>query len=154
MDTKEVREIIERAIRLEEDSYKLYTSASRRVKDPSARAGLAELAGEEKKHKAKLEGMLRGNFAWAVSVGRRATVKDLRIGGALEARPIDEKASLQDVLAFAIKREESSGAFYSQMASLVDPGPERDLFEMLAKEEGKHKHYVESIYEEDVYKEF
>jgi rubrerythrin len=40
------------------------------------------------------------------------------------------------------------------MASLVDPGPAKDLFEMLAKEETKHKRYVESIYEEDVYKEF
>jgi rubrerythrin len=154
MDTKEVREIIERAIRLEEDSYKLYTFASRRVKDPGARAGLGELAEEEKKHKAKLEGMLRGNLAWAVSVGRRAKVEDLRIGGPLEARPIDEKASLQEVLAFAIKREESAGAFYSQMASLADPGPEKDTLEMLAKEETKHKRYVESIYEEDIYQEF
>lgn len=154
MAAKEVKEIVERAIRLEEDSYKLYTSASRRVKDPGARAGLAELAGEERKHKAKLEAMLRGNLDWAVSVGRRAKAKDLRIGGPLEAKPITEKSSLQDVLAFAIKREEATGAFYSQMASLLEPGPEKDLFEMLAKEETRHKRYVESIYEEDVYKEF
>ncbi len=40
------------------------------------------------------------------------------------------------------------------MAALVDPGPVKDLFEMLAKEEARHKQYVESIYEEDVYKEF
>ncbi len=154
MDTKEGREIIERAIRLEEDSYKLYSFASRRVKDPGARAGLAELAEEEKKHKAKLEGMLRGNLAWAVSVGRRAKVKDLGIGGPLEAKPINEKASLQEVLAFAIKREESTGAFYSQMASLVDPGPEKDVFEVLAQEETRHKRYVESIYEKDIYQGF
>lgn len=154
MATKEVREIVERAIKFEEDSYKLYTSASRRVKDPGARAGLAELAGEEKKHKTKLEGMLRGNLEWAVSVGRRAKVKDLKIGGPLEAKPISEKSSLQDVLALAIKREEATGAFYAQMASLVEAGPAKALFEMLAKEETKHKRYVESIYEEDVYKEF
>lgn len=154
MATKEVKEIIQRAIRFEEDSYNLYTSASRRVKDPGARAGLAELAGEEKKHKMKLEGMLQGNLDWAVSVGRKAKVKDLGIGGPLEAKPITEKSSLQEVLALAIKREEATGAFYAQMASLVEPGPEKALFEMLAKEETKHKRYVESIYEEDVYKEF
>lgn len=154
MATEEMKGIIERAIKFEEDSYKLYTSASRRVKDPGARAGLAELAGEEKKHKAKLEGMLKGNLDWAVRVGRRAKVKDLQIGGPLEARPISEQSSLQDVLAVAIKREEATGAFYSQMASLVDPGPAKDLFETLAREETKHKRYVESIYEEDVYKEF
>ena len=154
MATKEVKEIVERAIKFEEDSYKLYTSTSRRVKDPGAREGLAELAGEEKKHKTKLEGMLRGNLEWADSVDRRAKVKDLSIGGPLEAKPITEKSSLQDVLALAIKREEATGAFYAQMASLVEPGPAKALFEMLAKEETKHKRYVESIYEEDVYKEF
>ena len=154
MATEEMKGIIRRAIRFEEDSYKLYTSASRRVKDPGAKAGLKELAGEEKKHKAKLEGMLSGNLDWAVRAGRRAKVKDLQLGGPLEAKPITEKSSLQEVLALAIKREEATGAFYSQMASLVDPGPAKDLFEVLAKEETKHKRYVESIYEEDVYKEF
>ena len=154
MATEEMKGIIERAIRFEEDSYKLYTSASQRVKDPGAKAGLTELAGEEKKHKAKLEGMLAGNLEWAVRTGRRAKVKDLQLGDPLEAKPITEKSSLQEVLAVAIKREEATGAFYSQMASLVEPGPAKDLFEVLAKEETKHKRYVESIYEQDVYKEF
>ena len=154
MATEEMKRIIKRAIRLEEDSYKLYTTASRRVKDPGARVGLMELAEEAKKHKAKLEGMLAGNLDWEVSVGRRAKVKDLGIGGPLEAKPITEQSSLQDVLTVAIKREEATGAFYSQMAALVDPGPAKELFEMLAKEEIRHKQYIESIYEEDVYKEF
>ena len=154
MATKEILEVIERAIRFEEDSYKLYTSASRRVKDPGAKAGLAELAAEEKKHKAKLEGMLAGNLDWAISTGRKAKVKDLKIGDPLEAKPLTEQSTLQDVLAVAIKREQATGAFYAQMASLVEPGQARDLFELLSKEETKHKLYVESIYEEDVYKEF
>ena len=154
MVTKEIQEIIERAINLEEDSYSLYTHASQRVKDPGAKAGLGELAEEEKKHKAKLEEMLAGNLDRAISAGRRAKVKDLKIGDPLEAKPLTERSSLQDVLAVAIKREEATGAFYSQMASLVEPGQARDLFEMLSKEETKHKLYVESIYEEDVYKEF
>ena len=154
MATKEIREIIERAINSEEDSYSLYRHASRRVKDPGAKAGLGELAEEEKKHKAKLEEMLEGNLDRAVRAGRRAKVKDLRIGDPLEAKPLTELSSLQDVLAVAIKREEATGAFYAQMAALVEPGAIRDLFEMLSKEETKHKLYVESIYEEDVYKEF
>ena len=91
---------------------------------------------------------------WMVGVGRKARVENLGLGGPLEGKPLNERSSLQDVLAVAIKREESSGAFYAQMAALSDPGPAKDLFEMLAKEETKHKRYVESIYEEDVYKEF
>jgi len=154
MVTEAIKAIVERAIKFEEDSYNLYTSASRRVKDPGARVGLAELAEEEKKHKAKLEGMLAGDLGWAARAGRRGQIKDLKIGDPLEAKPITEHSSLQEVLAVAIKREEATGAFYSQMAALVEPGPTKDLFEMLAKEESRHKQYVESIYEEDVYKEF
>jgi len=154
MAEQNVRELIERAINMEENSFNLYTSASRRVKDPGARTGLLEMAAEEKKHKEKLQKMLAGDLAWAVSVGRRAKVKDLQIGEALEAKPLTETSDLQEVLAFAIKREQQSGAFYAQMAALTDSGPARDTFEMLAKEEVRHKEYVESIFEQDIYQDF
>lgn len=149
-----VREIIQQAIKTEEASYALYTSASQRVKDPAAKAGLADLAEQEKQHKAKLEGLLAGDLGWAVHLSQREEVRDLQIGEFLEARPLTEESDLQDVLIVAMKREEATGAFYQQMAGLVEPGPVKDLFEMLAKEEVKHKEYVESIYEEVVYRDF
>lgn len=149
-----VREIIQQAIKTEEASYALYTSASQRVKDPAAKAGLADLAEQEKQHKAKLEGLLAGDLDWAVRLSQREEVRDLQIGEFLEARPLTEESDLQDVLIVAMKREEATGAFYQQMAGLVEPGPVKDLFEMLAKEEVKHKEYVESIYEEVVYRDF
>jgi rubrerythrin len=154
MAAEEVKEIIKRAIKNEEDSYALYISASQRVKDPATRVGLDDLANQEKQHKAKLEALLAGKLAWATRLSQREKTKDLKIGEYLEAKPIAKGSSLQDVLIFAMKREEATGAFYTQMAGLVDPGPEKDLFELLAKEEGKHKTYVESIYEDVVYKEF
>jgi len=154
MSTEEIKAIMERAVRTEESSYSLYLTASRRVKDPGARAGLADLAEEERKHKEKLERLLTGNLEWAVSVGRKGAVKDLRISEVLESRPITEKSDLRDVLAFAIKREEATGIFYAQMAALADPGPVRDVFHLLAREEARHKQVVEEIYEQDVYQDF
>jgi rubrerythrin len=152
--TQEIQEILQRAIKVEEASYALYTSASKRVKDPAAKAGLADLAEQEKQHKAKLEGLLAGNLDWAVRLSKREEVRDLQIGEFLEARPLAEGSDLQDVLIVAMKREEATGAFYQQMAALVDPGPVKDLFAFLAKEEVKHKEYVERIYEEVVYRDF
>lgn len=151
---QEIQGILQQAIKVEEASYALYTSASSRVKDPAARAGLADLAEQEKQHKAKLEGLLAGNLDWAVRLSKREEVRDLRIGEYLEARPLTEGSDLQDVLIVAMKREEATGAFYQQMANLVDPGPVKDLFALLAKEEVKHKEFVERIYEEVVYRDF
>lgn len=154
MVSDKVTDIIQRAIKTEEASYALYTSASRRIKDPAARAGLADLAEQEKQHKAKLEGLLAGDLTWAVRLSQREEVRDLQIGEFLEARPLSEDSDLQDVLILAMKREEATGAFYTQMGQLVEPGPVKDLFEMLAKEEVKHKEYVEGIYEDVVYQDF
>jgi len=154
MANMDVREIIERAIKMEENSCNLYAAAGRRVKNPGARTGLKELAEEEKKHQTMLQNMLAGDLEWTVSVGRKAKVKDLKIGEALEAKPITESSDLQEVLAFAIKREQQSGAFYAQMAALTEAGPVREAFEMLAREEGRHKEYVESIFEQDIYRDF
>jgi len=154
MDSEQVKDIIQQAIKTEEASYALYTSASERIKDPAAKAGLADLAEQEKGHKAKLEALLAGDLNWAVKLSRREEVRDLQIGEYLEAKPLTEGSDLQDVLIVAMKREEGTGAFYAQMAELLEPGPVKDLFEMLSKEEIKHKKYVESIYEDVVYREF
>ena len=81
-------------------------------------------------------------------------VKDLQIGEILESKSLTAESDLQDVLIVAMKREEATGAFYSQMVELTPAGPARDLFGLLAKEEVKHKKYVESLYEEVVYRDF
>ncbi len=153
MAQEEVKEIILRAIRMEENSFELYSAAASRVKDPAAKAGLEDLAGQEKQHKAKLEKLLSGDLRWTTALSRKKA-KDLKIGGPLEAKPLGPSSDLQDVLTLAIKREEASGALYAQMASLLDPGPEKDLFELLSNEESRHKLYVEGLYEKEIYKDF
>jgi rubrerythrin len=154
MVINDVREMIEYAIKLEENAYNLYMSAGKRVKDPGARAYLTELAGEEKKHKEKLGDMLAGDLEWMMSTSRNARVKDLKISAVLEAKPITESSDFQGVLTFAIKQEEQAEVLYSQMASLADPGPVRRVFEALAREEAGHKEYLEGIFDQDIYKDF
>jgi len=154
MAADELQKILEGAIRMEDSSHQLYRSAAERVKDPGAQTALRELAEEEKKHRHLLEGLLRGNLDRAVSRGRRGAIRDLRIGESLEAKPLTPKSTLQDVLAFAIKREAATRDFYAQMAALLNPGPEQDLFEMLVREEARHKATLESMYEQDIYQDF
>jgi len=154
MADEALKHIVERAIRMEESSHQLYRSAADRVRDPGARTALQELAEEEAGHRQKLEAMLRGDLQRAVSRGRRGKIQDLGIADALETPALRGDATLQDVLAFAIKREAATGAFYAQMAALLEPGPERDLFEMLVREEARHKATLEELYERDIYQDF
>lgn len=149
-----VESILNRAIRFEEDSFNLYNSALKTVKNPQTREWLKELADWELGHKAKLEGLLKGDIKWAVRKSRREEVKDLKIGDYLVAPELGEKSDFQDVLLVAIKREQAAHDFYASMTELVEEGQARDLFDLLAKEELKHKQMVEKYYEEYVYKDF
>jgi len=149
-----VESILKRALRFEEDSYNLYNSAIQMVKSPQTKEWLKELADWELGHKAKIEGLLKGDLNWAVRKSRREEVKDLKIGDYLVAPSLSEKSDFQDVLLVAIKREQSAHDFYASMADLVEEGQAHDVFDLLAKEELKHKQMVEKYYEEYVYKEF
>ncbi len=149
-----VESILKRALRFEEDSYNLYNSAMQTVKNPQTKEWLKELADWELGHKAKIEGLLRGDLNWAIRKSRREEVKDLKIGDYLVAPTLSEKSDFQDVLLVAIKREQSAHEFYASMADLVEGGQAHEVFDLLAKEELKHKQMVEKYYEEYVYKEF
>jgi rubrerythrin len=149
-----ITNILDRAIRFEEDSFNLYNSAIDKIKSPQTKEWLKELADWELTHKAKLEGLLKGDLNWAIRKSKREEVADLKIGDYLVAAPLGEKSDFQDVLLVAMKREESARNFYTGMVELVESGPAHDLFDLLAKEEAKHKQMVEKYYEEYVYKEF
>jgi rubrerythrin len=149
-----ITNILDRAIRFEEDSFNLYNSAIDKVKNSQTKDWLKELADWELTHKAKLEGLLKGDLNWAIRKSKREAVADLKIGDYLVAAPLSDKSDFQDVLLVAMKREESARNFYAGMVELVESGPAHDLFDLLAKEEAKHKQMVEKYYEEYVYKEF
>jgi rubrerythrin len=154
-DTKDtITNILNRAVRFEEDSFNLYNSAISKVKNPQTKDWLKELADWELTHKAKLEALLKGDLNWAIRKSKREQVADFQIGDYLVAAPLSDKSDFQDVLLVAIKREESARDFYASMVELVDAGEAHDLFDLLAKEEAKHKQMVEKYYEEYVYKEF
>ena len=54
--------------------------------------------------------------------------------------------SLEDLLLAAIKSEQESHAIYSKIAKTVENGLMIDKFQFLAKEEQKHKEYIEHLY--------
>ena len=149
-----VEGIIQRAIRFEEDAYNFYTGASEMVKLPHVRDMLNELAGEEVKHKEKLEGLLAGDTEQIVAAKQRQKIQDLKLADYLVASPLDEGATIQDVLMTAMQREKNSHDFYNLMAGIAASESAKDLFQFLAQEELGHKNKVEVLYDDIIYREF
>jgi len=149
-----VEGIIRRAIRFEEDTYNFYTGASEMVKLPHVQDMLNELAGEEVKHKERLEELLAGDTEQIVAAKQSQKIEDLKLADYLVAPPLDEDATLQDVLLTAMQREKNSHDFYDLMAGMAASEAAKELFQFLAQEELGHKNKVEVLYDDIVYKEF
>ena len=149
-----VEGIIRRAIRFEEDAYSFYTGASEMVKLPHVKDILNELAGEEVKHKEKLEELLAGDTEQIVAKKQSQKIQDLKLADYLVASPLDEEATLQDVLLTAMQREKNSYDFYNLMANIAASEAAQELFQFLAREELGHKNKVEVLYDDIIYREF
>ena len=148
-----IEQILEQAIRFEEDAYSFYLGAIDMVERAHIRSALQDLATEEVKHKEQLQGLLAGDTDRILSVTKRGQIDDLKLAEYLVPRPLDPKASLQDVLIVAMHREKSSHEFYSTMAEIAEEESSRALFGFLAQEELVHKNKVESLYDEVVYQD-
>jgi rubrerythrin len=145
-------ELLQQAIKFEEEAFAFYDVAARTVKSEQAKTMLKELAQEEAVHKAKLEDVLKKGVSWAKSGGKPVETVNLHIGDFLLPAKITDKADIQDALNVAIKREQASYDFYSSMAKSVSTGM-RKVFDFLATEELKHKNKVENIYDQVVYQQ-
>ena len=84
---------------------------------------------------------------WEPKDASRAATPDLKLSEYLTGPDTLEGASLQEVLIFAMKREEQSAAFYSQMMGAMRQENAKTLCLRLAQEELKHKMKLELEYE-------
>lgn len=149
-----IEAVLKRAMALEDEAAGLYTTAAKAAKVAPVRKQLEEMAEQERGHKAKLQTILEGNIRWAVRQSKAEAVTDLRLSDHLEPRPLDASSDFQDILLFAARREKVAHDFYQAMAEMVDDRLTKDVFELLAAEELRHKYALEKTYEEVIYKDF
>ncbi len=147
----ELDQLFDAAIYKEVASQAFYSAGQRQTPDRGAQALMAELAAEEQKHAERLKG-LRGRKV-PRNDRRREQIADLRISSYLSGGDSLAGAGLQDTLTFAIKREQESVEFYSNMASIFSEPPAKRLCERMVHEELKHKLRLETLYDELFYQE-
>jgi len=149
-----VEAILAQAIAMEVQAARMYENAADRSATEPIRDRLLEIAGQEWAHKAKLEAIQTGNVRWALRQAKADAVPDLRISDHLLGGSLDPDADYQDVLIFAARREKTAHDFYTAMAEKVEDELIRNVFEMLAAEELRHKYLLEKTYEELAYQDF
>lgn len=144
MTDSALKDILDRAIQSEEHSYTLYSHLATKVEKPETRKLLTGLAEQELKHKEMLEAFdvsKAGSF-------QPPGIEDKNLTDFMEPTAIDPDATVQDVMLFAIKKEQSAYEFYQRMSEFAPSGEMKGLFDKLAGEEIAHKHGLENLYED------
>ena len=140
-----VEEILDFAIKNEEEAAQFYADLAAKADSPAMQAVFGDFAQEEKQHKAKLLGVKQaGRMEPAAE-----KVVDLKIGDYLVDVEPGESLDYQQALVLAMKQEKSAFKLYTDMAAAtVDPDL-RGLLLALAQEEARHKLRFEIEYDDN-----
>ena len=141
---KRVSDILEIAIKREEDAYDFYMDIHSKVVDAGVQDTLEFIAGEEKKHKAFLVRYRDGDFGGEAL--RMSDVVEYKIAEYLEEPEVDESSKPEDVYLLASHRELRSHYFYTELAHLHADGDLQEMLLKMANEELKHKEKMEYLY--------
>ena len=141
---KRVSDIIEIAIKREEDAYDFYMDIHSKVVDPNVKDTLEFIAGEERKHKEFLVNYRDGGFG--AKALRMSDAVDYKIAEYLEEPEVDEQSKPEDVYLLASHRELRSHHFYTELANLHADGDLQEMLLKMANEELKHKEKMEYLY--------
>jgi len=133
-----VDEILEFAISREVEANQLYIRMARSIENPEMRAVCEDLAEEELEHKAKLE----------LEVMKRGeVVQDFDVSNYMMDVRDETDMDYEQLLLFAIKKEQISIGLYNDLAAIVKDEESREVLLMLAKEETEHKQRFEIEYD-------
>jgi rubrerythrin len=146
MSFQSFEEIIHFAIEKEKEAVAFYENASRQEPYSGGRKIFEEFADEEKKHKAMLEGFLKGEknladyqFKWIPDMKRSNYMVDLTY---------EPGMPYAEALRLAMKREEHALKLYNDLQEKADDPDVVNLFKMLSQEEAKHKMALETLYDD------
>ncbi|RKX18531.1 MAG: rubrerythrin [Candidatus Zixiibacteriota bacterium] len=149
MNFESVDQILDYAIKKEEEAFQFYTDLASKMNRHNMKKLFEEFAQEEKDHKAKLLAAKEGKLM----IGSEQKILDLKIGDHLVDVDLDSNLSYQEALIIAMKAEKAAYRLYNDLASVIDNEHLRSTLLDLAQEEAKHKLRFEVEYDDYVLKE-
>jgi len=128
----------------EQQAIVFYENLKTMSRDPAARQKYAELIAMERKHLENLQNFKLEKYLDLPPV-------DLHLTDYLVEPEIKSDLTTQEILILAAKREQRSAQMYRDLAEHFKDQPELGtFFQLMADEELRHKHSLESEYEEGV----
>jgi desulfoferrodoxin-like iron-binding protein len=144
-----VNEILDFAIEKEEEARQFYLEWAQKLENRALSEQFTLFAGEELKHKEKLQRVKSGSTFTPAS----KQVTDLKIVDYLVDIVPTPDMDYQEALIVAMRREKAAFKFYSDLAAMAQDEGLRDTFLALAQEEARHKLRLETVYEKEIYSE-
>lgn len=142
-----VEQALKVAIDAEIQAYTLYHDTSQKVSGAGTKTMLLELAQQEMGHRKKLENVV-AKKDYAV-LGKTIPRQSRGIAEFLaDSDELEGNATTQQVMIFAIKKEERAFNFYTSLKNEFLETELENLFQGLAAEERGHKIKLEDEYEE------
>lgn len=139
-------DVVNFAIEKEEKAMEFYESCAQRAKNPGIKVFFQEMVEEEKRHR----DMLKELDPASLDTLKLDRVEDLRISDYLVDVQFTAQITYQEALTVAMKKEEKAHAFYSAWQGKCIHEKTAKVFELLAKEEMKHKRRIETLYDEEI----
>lgn len=146
MDFKSADQILDFAIRKEEEAAELYRDLAATIDRPDMRKVFESFAAEEMQHKARLIEVKHGKMI----LSSEKKIFDLKIGENLVDVKPTPNIDYQHALIFAMKAEKAAFKLYHDLAQATDDGGLRELFLGLAQEEARHKLRFEIEYDDQI----
>ena len=138
---------VELAVKMEEDGFRNYLEAIRKVRNKGAREILKDVAFDELEHKQQLEKALVDGFM-ENSADMARPVPTMNLDYVLVKKDLSPDSDAREALAYAIRLEKGAIDFYQRMAKGCAGAPMAALFARLLADESRHLQSLEDLYEE------
>ncbi len=143
---KSLADVVGFAIEKEGKAMDFYTKCADRAINPGLKEFFKEMRQEEERHRDMLRKLDAGNLDGV----KLAKIEDLQISDYLIDIEFRADLNYQDALTIAMKKEEKAHLFYLTWKEKCQSRETAKLFELLAKEEEKHKRKLEDLYDDEI----
>lgn len=141
-----VEEVLETAAAFDREAHGFYVDLVPKV-SKSIRYIVEELARAELAHIKKIMDLAKSpDLAEHLKDAILRPEADRRFSDAIQAPDLGERPDDQEVLQYALAREQIAIEEYSELAANTAPGALHECFSFLANEESKHKSELEALY--------
>ncbi|MEA3392634.1 MAG: ferritin family protein [Candidatus Marinimicrobia bacterium] len=140
-----VKEIIEYAIHIENESFVFYTNAAKLIEDTDIKALLVKLAGEEVDHQNRLRGLIDETKISPEFLLKEMEIDTTIMDRIVETSMIHGDASALDVLNVALEREKNTEQTYAMLMTLTQISEDVvEVFEDLRIQEQGHVNKIQA----------